>query len=164
MAGESKYLYIPMSEDIYNDYQNFRFSIYPEPINIFYERIDNKIIKGGIFKAVYMNGKEVDLYNINGIYVSGSHLVLGTDNNWKCVSSDERAVKVDIKSNIIYCFNTTTHNIPVFSSTLNNTIMFRDWEEIDDTDVLGQYIWIYTILKTLNNDSNYLKNFLKFIK
>ena len=106
---------------------------------------------------ILMSGKDVELYNINGIIVSGSHLVLGTDHFWKCVSTDERAKKIDNTSNILYCFNTTTHTIPVFSPELNTSIMFRDWEEFDDNDQLGEYTWTYTILKMLNNNSTYSK-------
>ena len=107
-----------------------------------------------------MSGKDVELYSINGIIVSGSHLVLGLDNQWKSVSSDERAKKVNNTSNILYCFNTTTHTVPVFSpefQEISNPIIFRDWEEFDDNDQLGEYTWTYTILKMLNNNSNYSK-------
>jgi len=112
---------------------------------------------GKVTAIILMNGKDVELYTINGIIVSGSHLVLGTDRIWKSVSSDERAKKVDNTSDILYCFNTTTHSIPVFSPELHTPIMFRDWEEFDDNDQLGEYTWTYTILKMLNNNSNYPK-------
>jgi hypothetical protein len=52
----SKYLHIPLSNNLINDFQNFRITIYPEPTTIFYENINNKIIKGGIFRAY-------DIYN-----------------------------------------------------------------------------------------------------
>lgn len=112
---------------------------------------------GKITAVIQMNGKDVQLYNINGIIVSGSHLVLGTDNNWKAVSSDERAQKASEKSKILYCFNTTSHCIPIYSEEIKDYIMFRDWEEIPDSDELGQYTWIYTILSSLNNNTNYSK-------
>jgi hypothetical protein len=112
---------------------------------------------GKVTAVIKMNGKDVQLYNINGIIVSGSHLVLGTDNIWKSVSSDERAKKINSTSNILYCFNTTSHNVPVYSNDLQGVILFRDWEEIPDNDELGQYTWIYTILSTLNKNSNYAK-------
>jgi hypothetical protein len=112
---------------------------------------------GKITAIIKMNGKNIQLYDINGIIVSGSHLILGTDNIWKSVASDERSIKVNDTSNILYCFNTTTHNIPVYSDKLNSIITFRDWEEIPDDDEFGQYTWVYTILSTLNNNSNYLK-------
>jgi hypothetical protein len=81
--------------------------------------------------------------------------VLGTDGLWKCVSTDERAKKIDTTSNILYCFNTTSHNIPVFSPKTDNYIMFRDWEEFNDNDSLGQYMWNYNILRMLNKNRNY---------
>ena len=112
---------------------------------------------GKVTATILMSGKEVELYSINGIVVSGSHLVLGLDNQWKCVSTDERAKKVDNTSNILYCFNTTTHTVPVFSPEFKTHILFRDWEEFDDNDQLGEYTWTYTILKMLNNNSNYPK-------
>jgi len=110
---------------------------------------------GKVTAVIRMDGKEVPLFNINGIDVSGSHLVFGTDNIWKSVSKDERAKPVDKKSDVLYCFNTTTHKIPVSSS--NSIIQFRDWEELEDDDVRGQFIWNYIILKNLNKHSNYTK-------
>ena len=110
---------------------------------------------GTITAIIEMNGKNVPMYNINDIIVSGSHLVLGTDGLWKCVSIDERAKKIDNTSNILYCFNTTSHNIPAFSPKTDNYIMFRDWEEFNDNDSLGQYMWNYNILRMLNNNTNY---------
>lgn len=112
---------------------------------------------GKVSAVIKMNGKNVELYNINGIIVSGSHLVLGKDNNWNSVASDKRAIKVNITSNLLYCFNTTSHNIPVYSEDFKDIMIFRDWEEIYDQDILGQYTWVYTILSTLNNNSNYTK-------
>lgn len=112
---------------------------------------------GKVTAIILMNGKDVELFDINGIILSGSHLVLGTDKYWKCVSADERAKKINNTSNVLYCFNTTTHTIPVFSPELNTSIMFRDWEEFDDNDQIGEYTWTYTILKMLNNNSNYYK-------
>lgn len=112
---------------------------------------------GKVSAVIQMNGKDVQMYNINGIIVSGSHLIEGTDGIWKSVASDERAKKVEDISAVLYCFNTSTHNIPVFSSEIDNVIRFRDWEEIEDDDTLGQYTWVYTILKSLNNNTNYSK-------
>jgi hypothetical protein len=110
---------------------------------------------GKVTAVIQMDGKEVPLFNINGVHVSGSHLVFGTDGQWKSVSKDERAKPIDNRSDILYCFNTTTHNIPVAAS--NGVILFRDWEELEDDDVKGQYTWNYIILKTLNKHSNYTK-------
>jgi hypothetical protein len=119
-------------------------------------KIGDELEDGGkIITVIQMNGAEVQLYNIDGIIVSGSHLVKGTDGQWKCVADDERARPTLEKSSILYCFNTTTRNIPVYSHDIQQNIIFRDWEEIDDNDKEGQKMWTYTILKLLNNDKNY---------
>lgn len=110
---------------------------------------------GKVTTIIEMDGKDIPLYNLKGILVSGSHLVKGTDGEWKSVSNDERAFQTDIESSILYCFNTTTHNIPVFTDSKSEIIHFRDWEEIADDDQKGQYEWNYIVLKMLNKLSNY---------
>jgi hypothetical protein len=114
---------------------------------------------GKVNAIIIMSGENVPLFNINNIIVSGSHLVLGTDNIWKSVAKDERAIPVTTTSQLLYCFNTSSHNIPIISTTNNTSsvTLFRDWEEIDDEDYKGQWLWNYSILKTLNKSTNYTK-------
>lgn len=107
---------------------------------------------GTVTAVIQMCGKDVPLYNLNGIYVSGSHLVQSVNQEWISVAEDERAVKTSEVSKILYCFNTTTHKIPVVS-VKSAPILFRDWEEIEDNDIKGQYLWNYTILKMLNKST-----------
>jgi len=129
-----------------------------EPKRVSEIKIGDELGKGcgKITAIIKMDGSQIPLYNLNGIFVSGSHLVLGTDGIWKSVASDERAKLTDESSHILYCFNTTTHNIPV-CSTSSDIILFRDWEELEEDDKVGQFSWNYLILKTLNNCSNYSK-------
>jgi hypothetical protein len=136
---------------IYVKRNNIKVSITVKEVKIGDELEDG----GKVITVIKMDGTNVQLYSIEGIIVSGSHLVKGTDGNWKCVADDERAIPVLEKSNILYCFNTTTNNIPVFSPVIQESILFRDWEEINDDDKEGQKMWTYTILKMLNNDKNY---------
>jgi hypothetical protein len=121
-------------------------------------KIDDEIENcGKVTAVIHMNGEKVNLYNVQGILVSGSHLILGNDGVWKSVSDDERAIFTDKKSKILYCFNTTSHKITVYSPETKSNMIFRDWEELEDNDTQGQYIWTFTILKILNNFSNYDK-------
>jgi hypothetical protein len=112
---------------------------------------------GRVTAVLVMDGTDVPLYRLEGILVSGSHLVKGTDSVWKSVCDDERSQPVTDTSATLYCFNTATHNIPVYSPATQATISFRDWEEFSDQDDLGHYSWNYLILKLLNNHSNYDK-------
>jgi hypothetical protein len=68
---------------------------------------------------------------------------------------DKRATPCDKKSAIIYCFNTTSNNIPIRGKT--STILYRDWEELDNDDVQGQFLWNYLILSELNRYRDYHK-------
>jgi len=109
---------------------------------------------GRITSIILMDGKDIPLYNIKGIFVSGSHLVKGTDGEWKSVSEDERAVRSESRSPVIYCFNTTSNSIPIQSND-SEIIWFRDWEEIKNDDINGQFMWNYLISKILHRDTNY---------
>jgi hypothetical protein len=109
---------------------------------------------GKITAIIQMDGSDIPLYHLNGIMVSGSHLVKGEDGEWKAVSQDRRAIETHVESSILFCFNTTTHNIPVYNDK-KEIILFRDWEEIEDDDEKGQYEWNYIVLKMLNKFTNY---------
>lgn len=119
-------------------------------------KIGDKLAKncGTVTAIIKMVGSDVSLYDIEGILVSGTHLVKGTDNIWKSVLEDERAKLTTIKSDILYCFNTTSRQIPVFSNNQNNIILFRDWEELADDDTFGNISWIYNVLLNLNKNKD----------
>lgn len=120
-------------------------------------KIGDELEEYGMITAVIeMNGKDVPLYEINGIKVSGSHLIKGKDGIWGLVENDSRAKKIDTRSDKLYCFNTSSHIIPIIDAS-GETLLFRDWEEIDDNDSEGQFLWNYIILNILNNSSNYDK-------
>jgi hypothetical protein len=112
---------------------------------------------GRVTEVIQMYGDASPLYNLNGILVSGSHLVKGTDGVWKLVETDERAKKSPVRSSVLYCFNTTTNNIPVYSPVTEMTIMFRDWEEIGNNDVYGQYKWNSIVSMHLNSHKSLTK-------
>ena len=118
---------------------------------------------GKVTAVIKMEGNGVTLYDLNGILVSGSHLVFSEQEEWHLVEEDERAKKTDKRSSILYCFNTESHKIPIYTPNLLNekpnkrVTFFRDWEEIPDEDLMGQYGWNFLILKTLNNSTNFQK-------
>ncbi|AYV78991.1 MAG: hypothetical protein Faunusvirus1_11 [Faunusvirus sp.] len=48
----SKYNNILLTHKMSNDLKNYKFVILPEPIKTFYNRLNYKIIKGGVFKVI----------------------------------------------------------------------------------------------------------------
>ena len=112
--------------------------------------------RGVVESVMKMSGKSVKLWNMNGIYVTGSHLVESrpNSNSWHSVATDSRAVKTSYREGYIYCLNTTTHTIPV-NTTDGSIITFRDWEELADKDAYGHYEWNYRVLQALNSSKSY---------
>jgi hypothetical protein len=119
-------------------------------------QIGDELAHGGgrVITVIVMNGEKIPLYELNGIYVSGSHLVKGVDGVWTSVAEDNRSKCTTRISTKIYCFNTTSNTIPIQSED-GATIWFRDWEEIDNNDDNGQYMWNYMISTILNCHTTY---------
>jgi len=94
---------------------------------------------GGTVEAVLrMEGTQTPLYDLKGVHVSGSHLVLGSG-GWHSVAEDSRATLLTERSDLLYCLNTSNQLIPIRSS--EGALLFRDWEEIDSRDTVGQKGW-----------------------
>ena len=97
---------------------------------------------GGTVEGILqMDGSKTILYELDGIRVSGSHLVYNGERGvWLSVSEDSRATPIIEKEPILYCLNTSNRIIPV--ETNKGTIQqFRDWEEIAENDIIGQAGW-----------------------
>jgi hypothetical protein len=103
--------------------------------------------------VIHMDGEGVELYDLLGVTISESHLVKGTDGVWKSVGEDERAIKTEKRERILYCLNTANRIIPVRASD-GSILSFRDWEEIEDDDEVGQYGWNELVLSQLNGQDS----------
>lgn len=114
---------------------------------------------GYITAILQMSAENVEMYELEGIRVSGSHLVqhptMGTI--WHSVDQDDRAQAIPPTLNRIYCFNTTTHRIPILSKQ-HRVIQFRDWEEMDSTDHESHVEWTKLIYSILNPNAPPLAN------
>ena len=70
-----------------------------------------------------------DIYNLNGIIVSNSHIVKYND-KWLPVSDHPDSIKIDSYSEpFLYCLNTSSKIIVI------NDIYFTDWDEIYNNDI-----------------------------
>ena len=109
--------------------------------------IGDQLVDGIVVEAkMVVDGAKTPLYKLDGILVSGSHLVFS--DNWHSVSKDPRAKQTSTVHTRLYCLNTSNRIIPV--KGLSGRIQFRDWEELATEDLLGQYGWGYHVLATLN--------------
>jgi len=71
------------------------------------------------------------MYNLNGVIVSDSHFVKYL-NNWINVSSHPQAIKISSYTEpYLYCLNTKQKIIYI------NEILFSDWDEVFEDDILN---------------------------
>ena len=93
-----------------------------------------------------VNGSKTQLYDINGVKISGTHRVF-EKGEWVLVRDIERAKKINEKSDILYILNTKHHWV---SAKGNTDILFvSDWEEVDSNK--GQTAWLEFVAKKLES-------------
>jgi hypothetical protein len=110
------------------------------------------LAEGGTVEGILrMDGSTTNLYDLEGIRVSGSHLV-NQNGTWHSVSDDSRAVPKHVKESVLYCLNTSNRLIPVRNDQ-GATVLFRDWEEIGEEDEVGQIAWESLVSKILGGVS-----------
>lgn len=88
-----------------------------------------------ITSKIKVLAKGLDMYNLNGIFVSESH-ILKYKNNWIPVKKHPEAIKIEMYDEpYLYCLNTSNKKIKL------NEIIFTDWDEIydDKLDTILKY-------------------------
>ena len=85
--------------------------------------VNDVTINSGIITAIFkLNAVNVDMYDLNGIIVSGTHMV--KHNKWIKVSEHPLSIKIVYSDPYIYCLNTSSKKI------LINDMIFGDWDEL----------------------------------
>jgi len=88
-----------------------------------------------------------NLYDLNGVHVTGDHLVY-IDYTMIPVSEHPDAKRINASEGDVYCLTTTNRRIPVRSNT--GVIIFADWEEIDSEDMDSLERWYHSVWFNLN--------------
>ena len=93
-------------------------------------QIGDKLADGGIVTAIMkMSSKKQEMYKLNNILVSGTHMV-SYKGEWIPIAKHPRSIaQRNYKSPFIYCFNTTEKTIEI-----NNTV-FSDWDELNRNEI-----------------------------
>ena len=107
--------------------------------------------------VMQMTSKDVDWYDLDGVYVAGDHMVQH-QGKWTYVKEHPDAhalssVSVSLYSPSVYCLNTTTHIIPLKGRSRET--LFRDWEEFEENDSEGHQLWrksVFFMLNAINLD------------
>jgi hypothetical protein len=75
------------------------------------------------------------IYNLNGIIVTGTHMVFHDDLGWIKVEDHPQRKKIDnYTSPFVYCLNTTSKMLHIGDE------LFLDWDETNITDIIGYRI------------------------
>jgi hypothetical protein len=98
----------------------------------------------GILEA---DGSKTDLYDIDGIKISGTHRVF-EKGEWVLVRDIERAKRINEKSNLLYILNTKHHWVSVKGNT--DILYVSDWEEVESE--YGQLTWLEFVAKKLKTN------------
>ena len=111
-----------------------------QDINVNDVLLDKSIVTA----KIKVTSEGLDMYNLNGIIVSESHIVNYLD-KWIPVKEHPLAIKIyNYTEPFLYCLNTTSKII-----VLNN-IVFTDWDEIYDDSL--DFIYYYTY----NNNNRHI--------
>jgi hypothetical protein len=103
---------------------------------------DNSVVTA----KIKVTSEGLDMYNLNGIVVSESHIIKWFG-NWIPVKEHPLAIKIDKYDELyLYCLNTSSKTIVL------NSITFTDWDEVydGDLDFLYKYLSSKNISKALD--------------
>jgi hypothetical protein len=107
-------------------------------------KVGDVLIDGGVVSAVHEFSQQNILYNLDGVLVTGDHLVLRKTGELIPVYQHERAFPSKRKDKRVWCLTTTTRRIHCLGH------VFADWEEIDSDDISLLNTWYEKVWHHLN--------------
>jgi len=118
----------------------------PQPIRDI--KVGDILIDGARVEATHVFKRYGTMYDLNGIKVSGDHLVYNP--RLIPVRKHPNAGVIISSEEYVYCLTTTTRRIHVLSN--QGMMMFADWEEIPENDPVLD-IWYSRVFEMLNGFS-----------
>jgi len=93
--------------------------------------LGEKLYDGSFVTAfIKSSASSCDMYNIDGILVTGSHLIFEPTRGWVHSCEHSKSIKVpDFKDDYVYCIGTNNKLIHIGGH------VFMDWDEINDDEV-----------------------------
>ena len=107
---------------------------------------DGTVIEG----ILCVTGENEPIYVLDGIRVSGAHLVWHKD-EWIPVQQHPDALPSFSTCAKLYCLRTSTRNIPL--QGLQSEWIFRDWEELPTNLPTSDTIWDFLVSEILNESA-----------
>ena len=122
---------------IYNDLCFHKNTLVKTPsgsIPIYKLQAGDELVSGRVLATIKIASGRADVYRINGILVSGDHLMFCPDTlTWMRVCDNECASPVDYEDEL-YCLITTTGIIEIEGTS--RTVVFRDYIDTHNSETL----------------------------
>lgn len=124
-------------------------------------KLGDVLAEGGIVTACHSFWSPDDLYLLEGILVTGDHLVWTADGKRIPVRSHPAAIRQDPTiwrwlqgGTELWCLTTSNRIIPckATAATAAATVRFADWEEIEEEDTGALTAWYTEVWRTLNKE------------
>lgn len=97
---------------------------------------------GFVEAVIKTDGSGVDLWNISGTLVSSYHIVWdGNIAKWVFAKDHCKSKKSTRQFQQLYCLTTRTRQFIVSGSRDDSQIVVRDWEELEDSDRIGNVLY-----------------------
>jgi len=109
---------------------------------------------GGRVTATHTFRSSDTMYSLNGIHVTGDHLIADQDDHTRLIHVSEHPDAIEIKSKPwfgrdLICLTTTSRRIPCYGT--HGVLLFADWEEIPESDTVVLREWHNRVWQTLNH-------------
>ena len=108
---------------------------------------DGTVIEG----ILRVSGEKEPMYSLDGIRVSGAHLVWHEE-EWIPVAEHPEAIPSFYSSPFLICLRTSNRTIPL--EGLTSVWTFRDWEELPMNLPTSDTIWDFLVAEILNEKPN----------
>lgn len=114
----------------------------------------DKLLGNDSVIGVLLTEKEPNtpMYDYKGTLVSGSHLVW-EEGDWKPVEVSRNALPIPYTSQRLYSLRTASRTMTVHNKVTGATVLFRDWEEIPESDTTTDAEWDRLVQEMLSNDT-----------
>lgn len=106
---------------------------------------------GKVEGVLEMDGVSEPLWSLDGILVSGSH-ILWNGSSWSSVAESGMAVKTDVRLPRLHILNTTSSQIPI-RSPRGSFYLAKDWEELHPDDAFGSAVWDWLVDLIINGEA-----------
>lgn len=118
-------------------------------------QVGDRLVGNDCVEGILLTEREPNttLFNYKGIVVSGSHLVW-EDGAWKPVQTSRYALPIPHQTQRLYSLRTTSRTMTTFSKQTGATVLFRDWEEIQENDSITDAEWDRLVQEMLSNTTS----------